>query len=63
MADTTKIEHTGKPVASIAAKLLAMNDEDFYNWLMGGTNATGAKRLAQLRSVLASAVTQAPDRA
>lgn len=48
-----KSKCTGTELASLAAKLLAMNDEDFYNWLMGGTNATGKKRLTQLRNILA----------
>ena len=36
----------------VAAKLAAMNDEDFYNYVMGGTNATGKKRLMLLRQML-----------
>ena len=43
----------------LAVKLVAMIDTpggvDFYNHLMGGTNAAGKKRLLELRALLQQA--------
>lgn len=55
-------EHTSEEIAAFAAKLLAMDREQFYNFFMGGTNATGEKHRKLLMALAASALTQVPNK-
>ncbi len=36
----------------IAIQLSTMDDEQIYNWILGGSNRTGSKRLEWLREII-----------
>ncbi len=43
---------TPDELKEIALQLSTMDDEQIYNWIMGGTNRTGSKRLEWLREII-----------
>ncbi len=46
---------TPNELKEIARQLSSMDDEQFYNWILGGSNRTGAKRLEWLREIIKKA--------
>ncbi len=43
---------TPNELKQIALQLSTMDDEQLYNWILGGSNRTGSKRLEWLRDII-----------